>query len=243
MDISSQRTYEFSDRTTAVRAFSALPWISNRAGSPKWSMSLKKELGEERNVKEDAFVYRIDRENIITRVSENWESFARDNSWTGRDNPDNVVGHLIWDFIEGIETKYLYREVFQRVRLGKPVGPIPFRCDSPQERRLLELFLTPLPGGQIEITSTIVRTESRDPVRLLDKEVSRSSQRVRICSVCKKIAISQNTWVEIEEGLAQLRIFEADEIPGLTHGLCPACYQLVMADLDEPGPSNNREST
>ena len=56
--------------------------------------------------------------------------------------------------------------------------------------------------------------------------------------MCKKIAIPQNEWVEIEEGLAQLRIFHADEMPGLTHGVCPACYQVAMADLDEPGPPN-----
>ena len=51
--------------------------------------------------------------------------------------------------------------------------------------------------------------------------------------MCKKITISHNIWVEIEEGLAQLRPFEAREMPKLTHGLCPDCYQAIFTDLDD----------
>jgi hypothetical protein len=188
---------------------------------------------------EDILVYRIDDENVITYVSENWQSFARDNAWAGDCSPENVVGHLLWDFIQGMETRHLYKSVLQRVRGGKHVGPIPFRCDSPEERRFLELFLTLLPEGQVEITSTLVQIELRDSVKLLDREAPRSSEFVRICSMCKKIAVSRNEWVEVEDALAQLRIFEADKMPGLTHGICPTCYQIAMADIDEPGHLTN----
>ncbi len=181
----------------------------------------------------DVFIYRIDIRDIIVSVSLNWESFARDNAWGSELSPKNVVGHLLWDFIQDIETRHLYKEVFRRVRAGKPIGPIPFRCDSSRERRFLNLFLLPLPEGQIEITSTIVRTERRDPIRLLDKDMPRSSDLIRICSMCKKISASHNKWVEIEEGLDQLRPFEACEMPRLTHGLCPDCYQAIIHDLDD----------
>ena len=79
-----------------------------------------------------------------------------------------------------------------------------------------------------------VRTERRDPVRLLDKDMPRSSDIIRICSMCKKVSTALNKWVEIEEGLAQLRLFEASEVPRLTHGLCP----IIMADLNDSGPTN-----
>lgn len=184
-------------------------------------------------MKENVFVYRINKENIITSVSDNWHSFAGDNAWTSEISPKNVVGHLIWDFIQGLESRHLYEELFKRVRSGKSAGPIPFRCDSPRERRFLELFLSPLTDGQIEITSIIIRREFRDKVRLLEREALRSRELIRICSMCKKIAIHQNTWVEIEEGVVQLRLFEVDEIPGLTHGMCPSCYEVAMANLEE----------
>lgn len=177
-------------------------------------------------------VYRIDRENIITSVNDNWDSFALGNDWAGECRSDKVVGHLLWDFIQGLETRYLYEILFKGVRKGKGVGPISFRCDSPWERRFLELFLSLLPGGRIEITSIIVRSEPRQYVKMLDRNAPRSSSLITICSMCKKIAITRKEWFEVEEGLIRLRLFEADEVPGLSHGLCPTCFQAAMDELD-----------
>lgn len=182
---------------------------------------------------EDIFIYRIDNRDIIVSVSQNWTSFAHANSWSSEIRPENVVGHLLWDFIQDIATRHLYREVFRKVRAGQPIGPIPFRCDSPQERRFLKLHLSPLQDGQIEVTSRIVRTEGRDPVRLLEKDIHRSSDLIRICSMCKKIRTNHNMWVEIEDGLSQLKPFSAGEMPRLTHGLCSYCYEVVIADLND----------
>jgi hypothetical protein len=184
----------------------------------------------------EVFTYCVDNRDIIIGVSRNWESFARSNSWDGETSPEDVVGHSLWNFVQGFETQHLYEEVFRIVRSGKTVGPIPLRCDSPQERRFLTLLLSPLPDGQIEIKSTITRTERRDPIKLLDKDAPRSDELLRICSMCKKIATNHNTWAEIEEGLSQLRLFEAKEMPNLTHGLCKYCYKAVAADLGDPEP-------
>ena len=185
------------------------------------------------SMNKDVFVYSVDEEDIIASVSENWQLFAHDNAWAGKCKPENVVGQLLWDFIQDAETRHLYKEIFNSVRIGRRLGPIPFRCDSPQERRFLELLLRPLSGGQIEISSTIVRRELRAPVGLLDNETPRSKKLIRICSMCKKIAITENEWIAIEAGLQKLKLFEAEEMPGLTHGLCPACYTTAMAEIDK----------
>ncbi len=55
---------------------------------------------------------------------------------------------------------------------------------------------------------------------------------VTICSMCKKIKVSPRQWAEIEEALVELRLFEVDEMPQLTHGICPSCYQEAIAKLD-----------
>ncbi len=188
---------------------------------------------------EDVFIYQIDNKDIIVRVSRNWATFANANAWDSELSPEKVVGHSLWDFIQDSTTRHLYKEVHRKVRDGKLIEPIPFRCDSPQERRYLKLLLSPLPDGQIEITSRIVRTERRDPVRLLDKDIPRSNDLIRICSMCKKISTDHNRWVEIDEGLGQLRPFEAVEMPRLTHGLCKDCYEVAIADLNNLGPRQN----
>lgn len=187
---------------------------------------------------DDVFVYQIDCRDIITKVSRSWEAFARANAWRSECLPEKVVGRLLWDFIQDIETRYLYEELFKKVRTGKPIEPIHFRCDSPQERRFMKFLPTLLPDGQIEITNTIVRTECRDPVRLLDPDIPRSREIIRMCSMCKKIMTRQGLWVAIEEGLAQLKPFETDELPSLNHSVCPDCYKVVMDEQDVLPQSN-----
>ena len=187
----------------------------------------------------DVFVYQIDSTDTVVSVSDNWHSFASDNGWDSKYHPEEVVGHKLWDFIQGIETRHLYEELFRRARSGRPGRPVPFRCDSPEERRFLELVLTPLANGHIEITSRIKRTQRRDSVGLLDRETDRSKELVTLCSMCKKMKTDQREWAEIEDGLAKLKLFESAEMPQLTHGVCPDCYQAAIADLEGSRPPNN----
>jgi hypothetical protein len=181
----------------------------------------------------NVFIYRIDFTDTIIRVSENWADFANENAWSGSVRPEEVVGHSLWDFIQGRETRHLYQALIRRVRMKTPSKVISFRCDSPGERRHLELLIEALPDDQIEITSRILRTEARTPIRLLGPDAPRSKEIVSLCSVCKKVKISSEKWVELEDGLAHLKIFEKDEMPKLSHGLCQSCFKDAMRELNE----------
>lgn len=182
---------------------------------------------------QNTFIYRVDNTDTITSISENWCSFANANAWSGTVRPENVVGHKLWEFIQDIATVHLYQQLFSRVRAGAPSHTIPFRCDSPGERRYLNLLIKALPEEQIEITSKIARTETRNPVNLLDPNTPRSSELIMVCSMCKKLKISHELWVELEEGLTRLKLFEADKMPQLSHGLCVTCYQTSMKDIKD----------
>ncbi|RME27145.1 MAG: hypothetical protein D6806_05060 [Deltaproteobacteria bacterium] len=143
--------------------------------------------------------------------------------------PEDVIGHSLFDFIDGVETRYLYRILFDKARSEKKrVGPIPFRCDSPQERRFLELTLDALQDDSIKIVSILVRSEPREEVDLLKVDVPRSKDLLVICSMCKKIELPSKEWVDIEEGLVRLGIFEKEKMPALSHGLCEDCMTEIM---------------
>ena len=77
----------------------------------------------------DVFIYRIDRTDTIVSVSDNWATFADANAWGGFLRPEDVVGHSLWDFIQDLETRHLYEELFRRVRAGMTFRPIPFRLN------------------------------------------------------------------------------------------------------------------
>lgn len=51
---------------------------------------------------------------------------------------------------------------------------------------------------------------------------------LKICSECKKIHDTGDTWIQMEEYISGHS--EAD----FSHGLCPSCYDVSMAELDPP---------
>jgi len=186
----------------------------------------------------ETITYRIDANDVITQVSRNWASFARANEWHTQPGPENVLGHPLWELIEGAEVRHLYHELFEKVRKGCAIGPLPFRCDAPHLRRFMQLCLSPLPDGHIEVQCKLLRSERRQAVRLLDPLAPQSDDLLRICSVCKKIDVSEGQWKEIEDGLVELQLFDTEPLPQLTHSLCPECYQHAMAELDRTGARN-----
>lgn len=193
----------------------------NPANKP---MHLPRELANE----SDVYRYEVDRDNRITGVGRNWGTFAEENNWAGeRCLPEKVVGQDLIDFIASAEARQLYRVLMDRARQGFRVGPIPFRCDAPEERRFLELRMEPRAHGHVAIESRIIRREPREKVALLEASTPRTEKFLRICSMCKKVDLDKDHWVEIEEAMTQLRLFEQDALPLLTHGLCQTCHQAT----------------
>jgi len=178
----------------------------------------------------DTFVYSINENDIITNYSKNFPSFARNNDWQLEMEPEAILGRSIFDFISGAETQHLYQILFEHCRKGKHIGPIPFRCDSPRERRFLELHLRLLPNSHIDIITVLLKTEHRPPVRILQANTPRTEEFIRICSMCKKIFVDDE-WVEIEEALIRMKLFEQERLPYLTHGLCNSCYVAAISEL------------
>lgn len=121
----------------------------------------------------EAFVYRIDRRDILVGVSPNWTAFARANAW--------VSG-----------------------------------------------------------SSTILRTVSREPVNALDIGLPRTDQLLRICSICKKVAMEGPAWVELEQALSHLRRSDAACRPELAHGICPDCSRAALGEIDDLLPPGGR---
>lgn len=178
---------------------------------------------------EELISYQVDKSDMIINVSGNWKAFALENVWEAGSSSEHIVGVSLWDFVDGFDTRHLYQELFRRVRSGTVCKPIPFRCDSPDERRFLELRVIALNDGDIEVRSTRLRTEPRPHVNLIDPEVDRTPGQLKICSMCKKIEVTPGTWAEIEDGVIQLRTFEEETVPQLTHGLCSTCLNQALA--------------
>ena len=159
-------------------------------------------------------------------VNDEWLSFAHENG-ASHLTLDAVLNKSLWQFITDFDVQHLYTLIFNKVLADQLSVKIPFRCDSPDCRRFMEMEISPLSGNRVQIRNRILREEFREPVDLLNPAVNRSKELVRMCSWCKKIDVSPSNWVEVEQAVKQLNLFEAPTSPQLTHGICPTCYENV----------------
>jgi hypothetical protein len=176
-----------------------------------------------------AYIYRIDENDRLTEVDDSWIAFAEQNN-ASELTAATVRGQKLWQYISDPSTEQLYRHLIDRVRSEKRTIVVPFRCDSPDTRRFMELHLRPLARGGLEIASRIVREEARPTVALLADQGASTLREplVRMCSWCKKVRVPDG-WVEIEQAIAILGLFTDDAVPGLTHGMCEPCHESLFA--------------
>jgi hypothetical protein len=178
------------------------------------------------------FRYRINADNRLEWVDSEWVSFAREND-ASHLTAEAVIGEPLFRFIDGIETRLLYQMILYRVRRVQQGVVIPFRCDSPSARRFMELDLFPYVNGAVQFSGRIVEEQERRSVLLLAPSVERTDGYVLMCSWCKRIATS-GLWLDIEQAIRKLRLFDDSPLPKLTHGICEDCRERMLQVIDEP---------
>ena len=180
----------------------------------------------------ERFEYRVDRNNVVISVSDNWETFAADNCGNASAMPEHVLGKPLEDAIADDDTRALYELVLNSVRRHNRPVVFEFRCDAPGERRFCEMRITPGDNGAVDFESTINRTELREPAILLQAEAPRSEKDfVKVCSACGRVPDEKGRWMELEQAIRHLNLTGRERMPRISHGLCEACHHRVLEAL------------
>lgn len=178
----------------------------------------------------ERFVYCIDAENRLSFVAADWLRFARDNE--AKDlSTENVQGKPLFDFVADPETQHLYKAMIDKVRRTHARVIVPFRCDSPDMRRFMVLHISPLPDDGVRFEGKLVRVERREPVALLDSTTERSEAILVSCSWCKRIQVGK-AWLEVEEAIRRLGLFDQNPLPQISHGICGGCMETFDRELE-----------
>jgi hypothetical protein len=177
-------------------------------------------------------LYRLDAADRIEATGGEWERFARANGAPDLD-PEVVLNRRLWEFVAGEEVRELLRLVFVRARATGGTVRLPFRCDSPSERRFMELLVHPLPASGLEVESRVLRAEPRAYVPLLERSSRLRYGTISICSWCLKIRLLGGAWVEVEEAVEAMDLFSSADLPNLSHGICRPCAELVFQGIGE----------
>lgn len=166
--------------------------------------------------------YRIDRDGRLTFVDRGWCDFAIENGAPDLAVPERLYGRPLLSFISDSTTLHVYSLLMERVAAQQETVVVPFRCDAPELRRWLQLEMAPHEDG-IEFAIRRLRTESRQAPLRFDQPGTRADLLVRMCSWCKDVELESNRWGPVEHAVRAFELFRDDDVPGITHGICPSC--------------------
>ncbi len=173
----------------------------------------------------EIYTYAIDESDLIEFVDDAWLAFARDNG-AAELTRDSVIGRRLWDFIDGSGTRHFYRALFERIRLEQLETVIPFRCDSPELQRWMELRVLGASKGRIEFSGRLLRAEKQLHVPLINSLLAGPKQRFSICSLCRRVH-AFGEWLEPEVAMQRFHVFETVHEPAVEHLVCDQCAELL----------------
>ncbi len=171
-----------------------------------------------------AFVYGVDASDTIRSLGDAWLAFARENG-APELTRDAVLGRSLWEFVAGDTTRELYDLIFARVRRERQPVVVPFRCDSPERFRFMQLVVAPASGAALELRGELIREQARPYLPILDRILPRSLEALPMCSVCLRIRIHGSEWVEAEQAVERLALFDSARIPPLDYRVCEDCVR------------------
>jgi len=178
----------------------------------------------------DCIRYTIDRQDCLSSVDDNWDRFAVENQ-AGEIAAKLVLHKPLFDFIADAETKEIYRILLERVRVSSESIRFTFRCDAPDRRRYMEMRISSDTDGSVHFHSCLLRQESRESMLVSTRQPEHTDKILNICSWCKQIQQGENEWVEVEDVVTSLGLFEDRGLPRFSHGVCPDCKQSLLESL------------
>lgn len=173
----------------------------------------------------DLYTYTLNEADRIVTVDDNWLQFAELNG-AAELSRAAVIGKSIWDYISGSTSLNLYRSLFERARLENLRIKIPFRCDSPDLLRHMELEIDAESDGHLKLVGRLLRQENRSPNPSTDDLVRLPEQGILMCSFCKRVQAS-GEWIEPEIVARKYDIFAETEAAKIEQSVCETCQDFV----------------
>jgi hypothetical protein len=161
-------------------------------------------------------VYHINSDDVLTYVDDGWKADAVAGHAPALAH--GAVGTPLFAHLTGEAVRTVYRRLLEKVRTGKRIS-FTFRCDAPSLRRLLEMYIRPLGGGNVAFETRTVFEMPRDRIPLLDPDVKRTAAAVSLCPWCERIKIED--WIELEDAVRTGFVPASGEQPTITYALCP----------------------
>ncbi|HET9241582.1 MAG TPA: hypothetical protein VFO10_30225 [Oligoflexus sp.] len=193
-------------------------------------------MNRERREPETAYFppksYRLNADDHFVWFSPEWNLEFRDTLGESYDAED-YLGRSFYELLDGVEIQLIYRSVFRSVRRthGQRLS-LTLRCDRFPLKIFMRQDLSGYDDGSIGVQLSYTKLEivsMPQPALSLDQ-----NQPLKMCSWCQSIFDSVKvTWLPLEKALGYFPLLHDHELPVITHGCCPVCYQTLRGKLHE----------
>ncbi len=169
--------------------------------------------------------YLLSRDLQIVRVNDAWVRFAEANG--GHDMLARWGrGAFVLDAISG-ELRTYYRELFEGVLATGERCEHDYECSSDRVERLFRMVVYPVAAPFLVVTHSlrVERTHDREVVHA-DEARYRRDGIIPMCSNCRRVQAvgAVDRWDWVPSWVASLP-------PDVSHGLCPQCAQVFLAQV------------
>lgn len=166
--------------------------------------------------------YVLDSHDFIAETGGDWDRFARDNQGL-RAASDRVVGHSLWDMIDGAEMRSFLNGIFFWCRRERVGFDSLYRCDGPDEARLFRMIVESHDNGFLWIGHRFV-TSNRKPVAVVDLTDRLNGAR---CDMCCHYRVG-DAWID------PFTQPSPHDFPS-SNVLCPSCKREARNGLFDQG--------
>lgn len=179
--------------------------------------------------------YQVDAQDRIVSLGGAWTAFARENGGEKLLNSP-PLGQPIWHAIQGLSTQNIYYLIMKQVRETGAIIRFPFRCDSPDVLRYMEMEVSPAENNGVSFQTMLTRVIERDSVHARDSRPAAQESMVQICAWCDRVLV-RSDWLSLEDAIWLLGLFDAPEAPPISHSICPACVRMLNKEVQLLQPS------
>lgn len=174
--------------------------------------------------------YEVDTEDRIVRVGGAWDAFALANdgeALAGR----TVLGKNLWQFVIGLENRLVYRQMMDYVRDRTRVVRFLFRCDGPDQCRLVGMRVAPEPGGGCSFETAVLCEHPHPHLPLLDIHIPKSANTVALCNWCMRADCGPIGWRDLADPAVRSTLVDPFGTPRPVFTICPDCLAAIRHAL------------
>ena len=96
----------------------------------------------------------------------------------------------------------------------------------------MELRVELAQNRDLSFESALIREEVRPEISSFPVKDDDTESFLRMCSWCKHIQLDDDSWVEVEQAIRTLDLFQSSQLPAISHGMCEECAARVQKEID-----------